>query len=188
MSFGFPGTNEEISKAIDDVRASREGKTIFLASAGNFGPYQDDTFPASHPAVIAFRATTSFGAFLDTNPINENDRSAVFGTYGDDIPQRLREHRPQVCQPGTSAATAIAGGIAATILAYITVLPISVPLEDKAGILLRAWTTEGIQQLFHRISDDMGNRKRFLNPIKFFLDRPTELDRYCAIYDCLQGK
>ncbi|KAL3481491.1 peptidase S8/S53 domain-containing protein [Aspergillus californicus] len=188
MSFGFPGTNEQIAKAIDEVRTSRAGKIIFLASAGNFGPYQDDTFPASHPAVIAFRATTSLGTFLDTNPINGNATSIAFGTYGDDIPQKLREYRPQVCQPGTSAATAIASGITAMILAYVTVLPMLVTWEDRVGLLLRAWTAEGMQKLFHRMSDDMGNRKRFLNPIKFFLDRPTDLARYCAIYDCLQGK
>ncbi|KAJ5721577.1 uncharacterized protein N7483_009511 [Penicillium malachiteum] len=176
MSFGFPETIEEIAKA------------IFLANAGNFGPYQDDAFPASHSAVIGFRATTSLGTFLDTNPMNGNDDSPVFGTYVDDIPRRLREYKPQICQSGSSAATAIVGGMTAMILAYVTILPTLMPLEDKAGLLLRAWTAEGMQKIFNRMSGDMGNRKRFLNPVKFFLDKPTELAKYCAIFDSLQGK
>ena len=124
---------------------------------------------------------------MDTNPVNESDTSAMFGTYGDDIPLKFREYKPHVCQPGTSAATAIAAGITAVILAYVAILPIVVPLDDKAGVLERIRTTEGIQKVFRRMSQNMGGCKWFLNPLRFFQDSRTDAGRYCAIYDCMQA-
>lgn len=193
MSFGFPAHEEEmyeeISEAIEEVRKNRKGRVIFLASAGNSGIYDDETFPATHPAVISIRATDSLGVFMKTNPENKSESSVVFGAIGDDIPSHLQQFYPDVCLPGTSAATAIAAGIAAIMLAYVLVLPQVLPelanMEDYKDVLKRLWTTEGMKKMFTKMSNDVGQRRRFLNPSKFFLDKPTPRSRYFAIYDCL---
>lgn len=188
MSFGFPAKNKGISSAIYQVLAARQGNIIFLASAGNFGPHQNETFPATHPIVISMRATTPLGVFLDTNPIKGENQAYVFGTYSDyNIPQELREHPPRlVCESGTSVATAVAGGIAAIILSFITVLRSSANGDYNNDVIERAWTVDGIQKIFYRMSNDMGNRKRFLNPLEFFTGPFTLKDRCNTIYNYLQ--
>ncbi|KAI0377865.1 hypothetical protein F5Y04DRAFT_263430 [Hypomontagnella monticulosa] len=187
MSFGFPYRSKEISDAIDQVLQDRKGEVVIFASSGNFGPYQDEVFPACHPSVISIRATNCLGTFLETNPGNDRDESVVLGAIGDDIPEYLRSYRPTICGPGSSAATAIAAGIAAMMLAYTSTLPKVVKIEDSANILRRLHSYEGMQKMFIKMADDMGRRMRFVNPVKFFLDKPTDLDRYAAIYDCMQS-
>ncbi|KAM0470203.1 hypothetical protein ACHAPX_010089 [Trichoderma viride] len=190
MSFGFPVSDEEacekISEAIEEVQKTRSRRIIFLASAGNSGVYDEETFPAAHPSVISIRATDSLGAFMKTNPANRSEDSVVFGAIGDDMPPRLQCFCPPMPLPGTSAATAIAAGIAAIMLAYVLVLPQVVNIDENGrGILRKLWTTEGMKKMFMKMSDDMGQRRRFLNPSKFFLMKPTPESRYYAIYDCL---
>jgi hypothetical protein len=189
MSFGFPVSDEkayeEISEAIEEVQKKRNRRIIFLASAGNSGVYDDETFPATHQSVISIRATDSLGTFMKTNPENKSESPVVFGAIGDDIPPHLQHFCPEVSLPGTSAATAIAAGIAAVMLAYVLILPQMVKTEHGEGILKRLWTTEGMKKMFMKMSDDMGQRRRFLNPSKFFLNKPTPESRYFAIYDCL---
>ncbi|KAB8213018.1 peptidase S8/S53 domain-containing protein [Aspergillus novoparasiticus] len=189
MSFGFSAPDEEayeeISGAIDEVQKKRRGRIIFLASAGNSGVYDDETFPAKHPSVISIRATDSLGTFLKTNPENRSECPTVFGAIGDDIPEHLQQFYPDVSLPGSSAATAIAAGIAAIMLAYVLVLPQLVKTEHGEAILKRLWTPEGMRKMFMKMSDDMGQRRRFLNPSKFFLNKRTPESRYFAIYDCL---
>jgi hypothetical protein len=190
MSFGFPVSDEEacekISEAIEEVQKTRSRRIIFLASAGNSGVYDEETFPAAHPSVISIRATDSLGAFMKTNPANRSEDSVVFGAIGDDMPPRLQCFCPPMSLPGTSAATAIAAGIAAIMLAYVLVLPQVVNIDENGrGILRKLWTTEGMKKMFMKMSDDMGQRRRFLNPSKFFLMKPTPESRYYAIYDCL---
>ncbi|KAL6808590.1 peptidase S8/S53 domain-containing protein [Trichoderma camerunense] len=189
MSFGFPASDNEaykqISEAIEEVKMKRDGKIIFLASAGNSGVYEDETFPATHPSVISIRATNSLGTFMNTNPRNKSESSVVFGAVGDDIPPDLQQFRPEVSLPGTSAATAVAAGIAAIMLGYVLILPQLVKIETNEHIMRRLWTTEGMRNMFMKMSDDMGERRRFINPSKFFLNKSNSHSRYCAIYDCL---
>ncbi|UKZ78126.1 hypothetical protein TrVFT333_005860 [Trichoderma virens FT-333] len=189
MSLGFPTSNnkahEEISEAIEEVRKKRGRRIIFLASAGNSDVYSDETFPATHQSAISIRATDSLGTFMTTNPENTKESSVVFGAIGDDIPTSLRQFHPEASLPGSSAATAIAAGIAAIMLAYVLILPQMVKMEQGEGVLERLWTTEGMRKMFMKMSDDMGQRRRFLNPSRFFLDKPTPESRYFAIYDCL---
>lgn len=189
MSFGFPAFDNEtygpISKAIDEVKMKRDGRIIFLASAGNSGVYEDETFPATNSSVISIRATNCLGEFMNTNPRNGSDNRVVFGAIGDDIPLHLREFHPEVSLPGTSAATAVAAGTAVIMLAYVLLLPQLLEIEIQEHKLKRLWTTEGMRKMFMKMSDDMGQQQRFLNPVKFFRDKPGPLDKYCAIYDCL---
>ncbi|KAH8704486.1 hypothetical protein GQ44DRAFT_630281 [Phaeosphaeriaceae sp. PMI808] len=182
MSLGFPAHDREkyasISEAIEEVRKQRSERIIFLASAGNSAVFADETFPATHPSVISIRATDSQGAFLKSNPPNKLENAVVIGTIGDDIPSHLVQFRPGVCLPGSSAATAVAAGIAAIFLAYGRVLPHTALGKKPPQALKNLWRTEGMRDIFLKISDDMGQRRRFLNPWKFFLDYPDDMDKY----------
>ncbi|KAK4059546.1 hypothetical protein Trihar35433_10822 [Trichoderma harzianum] len=168
MSFGFPAFDNEtygpISKAIDEVKMKRDGRIIFLASAGNSGVYEDETFPATNSSVISIRATNCLGEFMNTNPRNGSDNRVVFGAIGDDIPLSTRV-------PPRSLSARDLGGDG--------------KIEIQEHKLKRLWTTEGMRKMFMKMSDDMGQQQRFLNPVKFFRDKPGPLDKYCAIYDCL---
>ncbi|KAH0527552.1 hypothetical protein TsFJ059_002544 [Trichoderma semiorbis] len=188
MSFGFPASDVEaykqVSEAIEEVKMKRDGQIIFLASAGNSGVYEDETFPATHPFVISIRATNCLGEFINTNPRNRGGDKEVFGAIGDDIPIHLRDFCTEVSQPGTSAATAVAAGTAAIMLTYVLILPHLLEMELDE-ILKQLWTTEGMRKMFTKISADMGQQQRFLNPVKFFLNKPNPFRRYCAIVECL---
>ncbi|KAL6695291.1 peptidase S8/S53 domain-containing protein [Trichoderma pleuroticola] len=188
MSFGFPASDieayKQISEAIEEVKMKRDGQIIFLASAGNSGVYEDETFPATHPFVISIRATNSSRQFMNTNPRNRSGDGVAFGAIGDDLPLHLRDFRPEVSLPGTSAATAVAAGTAAIMLTYVQILPHLLEMELDE-ILKQLWTTEGMRKMFMKISDDMAQQQRFLNPVKFFLDKPNPFRRYCAIVECL---
>ena len=177
MSFGFRDEDDVklIREAISDVWRQREGKVIFVSSAGNFGTYQEETFPANNPCVISIRATDPAGTFSTDNPRPPTHGPEVHGTYGSDIPVDLRGYCPEVCTPGTSVATAVAAGIAATILSYATLLK-SVPLgmdEESKELIDRLWTGKGMHRMFHEISVDMGDRCRFVNPVNFFTHYKT---------------
>jgi hypothetical protein len=84
MSFGFPKFSQVISDAICDVKKSRHGAIIFLASAGN-DVNRAEAYPACDPSVISMYATKSTGAFVETNPIPSEESQGLksLGTYGD---------------------------------------------------------------------------------------------------------
>lgn len=172
MSFGFRDEDDVtlIRDAISDVWRKREGKVIFVSSAGNSGTYQEETFPANNPCVISIRATDLKGTFSPDNPRPQTHGPEVHGTYGSDIPDELRRYCREVCEPGTSVATAVAAGIAATILSYATLLESVHPGmdEESKNLIDRLWTGKGMHHMFHEISDDMGDRCRFVNPVSFF--------------------
>ena len=125
MSFGFPQDHKGITQAIQEV-AARDGGTVFLSSAGN-SSYEEESFPARHPDVISIYATNPHGRFVESNSRRPNNGSAIFGTFGDNIPPEIisefeTEYRG-MCQPGSSVATAVAAAIAAITMAYVAVLP-----------------------------------------------------------------
>lgn len=185
MSFGVTDGDDDIKQAILDVRKERKDSVIFLASAGNSGPHEDIAFPARHEGVTSIRATDHMGAVAGTNPTT-NWRGAVsFATFGDNIPTRLREYNPEVCHPGSSVSTAIAAGIAATMLAYVSLLQLLFPNNVSEDDLKRLCTVKGIENLFLTLSTDVGNRIQFINLVKFFADRKTNFRRLCAIVECI---
>jgi subtilisin family serine protease len=197
MSFGFPNDDRKIREAIETVQKERHEDIIFLASAGNSFT-DDESFPARHPAVISVYATNSHGTFLQSNSASISNGAAVLGTYGDDIPDYIREEfratYPDVCQPGSSVATAIMAGISATMLAYAAVLPSIVPFqgtldETNKDILRRLRTTKGMEEVLHRLvrQDPDHQRLRAVNPSWFWKSRRTDFDRYVAICDTLRN-
>lgn len=195
MSFGFANDEQGIREAIETVQKQRKEDIIFLASAGNSST-DDESFPARHPSVISVYATNCYGAFLPSNSASTTNGAAVLGTYGDDIPDSLREEfrttYPKVCEPGSSVATAVMAGISATMLAYASVLPSLVPLQGVAAstshaVLRRLWTTKGMEAMLHRLAQEDQDRPRLkaVKPMWFWKSRPNDTARYCAVFDTL---
>ncbi|KAH8898150.1 subtilisin-like protein [Thozetella sp. PMI_491] len=187
MSFDVDDGEGSIKDAIRFVQNERNGRVIFFASAGNLGPHQDVAFPACHKDVIAIRATNYMGVVASSNPSTDPSAAVSLATFGDNIPLRLQESNPEVCKPGSSVATAVAAGIAATMLSYASMLPHIHPGHAKEDDLTRLRTVEGIEALFRlKLSQNMGNRINFVNPVRFFMENETNLLRLYAILDCLR--
>lgn len=199
MSFGFPKNHEGIDCAIRTVQSQRRESVLFLASAGNSSS-EDENFPARHSSVISIYAANCRGTFLETNPRLRDGAPAIWGTYGGDIPggyfTDIREMYPNVCQPGSSIATAVAAGISATMIAYADLLPcletsIKADLGSlQLGLLRRK---SGMEALFYSMAKRDGNRRQwFIDAISFWRDTtlgqdPTShLTRYYRIHSCLQ--
>jgi hypothetical protein len=198
MSFGFPKDHEGIDNAIRTVQSQRKEAVLFLASAGN-SPSEDENFPARHPFVIPIYAANCRGTFIETNPRLRDGASAVWGTYGGDIPDNhytdIREKYPDICQPGSSIAAAVAAGISATMMAYADLLPyLETSVEANYGLsqleLLRR--KSGMEALFKSMAKRNGdNRQWFVDPISFWRDTSGQdpskhFPRYSSIYSCLQ--
>ncbi|KPM39540.1 hypothetical protein AK830_g7031 [Neonectria ditissima] len=186
MSFGFPRDHEGISRAIQEV-TSRDGGAVLLASAGNSAD-EAEAFPARHPAVISIYATNRHGTFLEFNSRRPNNGTHILGTFGDGIPPAIssefeREYR-DVCQPGSSVATAVAAGMAAIMLAYIAVLPEiipSPPSNQMLRALRRARDSRGMVAAFRAMAQEMPDGRLFVNPVQFWRVKNTDEARYHAM-------
>ncbi|EHK41856.1 hypothetical protein TRIATDRAFT_322010 [Trichoderma atroviride IMI 206040] len=192
MSFGFAFDDQGIHEAIETVQKERQGDVIFLASAGNSST-DNESFPARHHAVISVYATNRHGTFLPSNSASTTNGAAVLGTYGDDIPDYIREEfrttYPDVCQPGSSVATAIMAGISATMLIYTTILPSLVSLQGKpaSSAFQRLRTTKGMEKILYRLVQQVPEHPR-LNAVKpawFWKSRPNDMSRCMAFCDAL---
>jgi len=91
-------------------------------------------------------------------------------------------------QAGTSIATAVAAGIAAILLSYARVLPSLLPDQIGKEELSRLWTPEGMRALFHKMSAPVGEGIRLVNPVRFWMDYPTDAKRSFAIAEALRRK
>jgi hypothetical protein len=186
MSFGVSDAQGRIHQAILDVRSSRNDEVIFFASAGNSGLHQDEAFPANQDGVTSIRATDHLGVPMGTNPPSHRSQAVSFATFGGPIPLRLKETHPNpdVCEPGSSVSTAVAAGVAATMLGFAAWLPLLFPNIPGVERVSKLKTAGGIRALFEKLSDDVGNRVRFVNPVKFFVNRPENVLKLCAFVDC----
>jgi hypothetical protein len=193
MSFGFPHDHPIIKDAISKVHTDREDAVVFLASAGNSSA-EYESFPARHPSVVAIYATNCHGTFAESNAKTRSDGPAILGTFGDDIPAEFRKDvdavYPNVCQPGSSVATAVAAGISATLLAYAGFLA---SLDIAAGgatnsrerVVRRMRESQGMETVLKGMATEVQSRKLFVNPIGFWLNKQDDFSRYCAMYDWL---
>ena len=110
LAFGFPEKQDDIAQVIE-----QHSHMLFFGAASNHGANYGVMFPASHDAVICIRATDSNGVYQLFNPPKDIDEREVFGTLGVDVPAASLGDFP-VLRSGTSVATAIAAGIAATLV------------------------------------------------------------------------
>ena len=119
MSFGYAEEQQCISRAIRRALCERDDSILFFAAASNYGANDKEMFPARHDSVISMRGTNSNGNFEDFNPPRNWNEETVFGTLGLDVPSAwLSDRDDQVYKSGTSIATAVAAGIAGTLLGY----------------------------------------------------------------------
>ncbi|KAG5746460.1 hypothetical protein H9Q70_010855 [Fusarium xylarioides] len=174
MSFGFPRDDETVSTAIEDVERSRN--IIFLASAGNNAAYQNEAFPARHRSVISVRATDCQGTFNASNPPIADPSTVALGTFGDNLPTRLNEEITKrfgahICHPGSSIATAVAAGIAASTIAYAAVLSTVLPIPAEQSPVKCLKRTEGMRRLLEKMAPDQTGHNRFINPIWFWSEK-----------------
>lgn len=188
MSFGFPHDDNAISKAIEDAERSRD--IIFLASAGNNAAYQREAFPARHQSVISVRATDCQGIFSASNPPITDRKDVVLGTFGDNLPARLNDEITQrfgshICRPGSSIATAVAAGIAASTIAYADVLSTVLGMQPGKHLVKRLKRTEGMRTLLERMAPDQTGHCRFINPIWLWSEKADVWSAWAAMYDAV---
>ncbi|KAI1214234.1 subtilisin-like protein [Annulohypoxylon truncatum] len=167
MSLGFAKENQEISNAIYNAVRIRSGRILFFAAASNSGGNDVEWFPACHSSVISIRQTNAKGEFSDNNPPVNMDGPVVYGTLGQNVPSAwLSNVIGEITKSGTSVATAIAAGIAAMMLLFATIQRRHSTCSPLGVDKLR--TQDGMVALFAKMSQDMGNRTRFLSPLYFF--------------------
>ncbi|KAI2623077.1 hypothetical protein GGR54DRAFT_35459 [Hypoxylon sp. NC1633] len=175
-----------IRVAIMEVRNQRNEDIIFLASAGN-SDTDDESFPARLPGVIGVYGTDCHGVRLPSNAAMPRNAARVLGTYGADLPgwfsDEFGDTYPNICQPGTSIATAVMAAISATLLAYATVLPSLV--GPTHHVLRRLWTSDGMEAVLYRMAPDEDSRLRAVKPPVFWKNRSDDTLRHCAIHDAL---
>ncbi|KAH8744318.1 hypothetical protein F5883DRAFT_590309 [Diaporthe sp. PMI_573] len=194
MSFGFPKLSQPIRDAIHDVKKTREGAIVFLASAGN-DVDRAEAYPACDPSVISMYAAESTGAFLRTNPIpspSEESRR-LLGTYGDNVPDVvLEELRARFVKgdfsPGTSVATAVAAGVVGQMLAYAALLPHVLRGCGAEGVYRDLKTTDGMRCMLFSMARSSNRVQYFINPILFWSYKSDESSMYRAMCGALPQK
>ncbi|PNS19980.1 hypothetical protein CAC42_7947 [Sphaceloma murrayae] len=166
MSFGYPEPIPAIRRAIGSSRM------LFFAAAANEGGNQTEMFPASYlNKVIPIRATDQTGDVWRFNPPVNPKRWVNFMTLGTDVPAAWPGTNELKCQTGTSIATPIAAGIAATILADARLMLKARGIEgklteqDEEQIQL-LWTIEGMEAVLHQMSQQRkySNKRCYLFP------------------------
>jgi hypothetical protein len=118
MSFGFRARVSIIDQAI---KYSFSKDVIMFAAASNDGGNEDIAFPAlAHEMVIGINSTNAWGDKSNFTP-NILSRSENFSILGEAVESSWPKHLgqgPRQWRSGTSYATPIAAGTAATMLFY----------------------------------------------------------------------
>ncbi|PKK48405.1 hypothetical protein CI102_8124 [Trichoderma harzianum] len=186
MAFGFPEEVPLITTALLTAQLARNNQVLFLAAASNSGANRREAFPAALDSVISIRETNHHGAFSDSNPPVDPRGPIVFGTVGKDVPSAwLSSVAGEVPKSGSSVATAVAAGLIAMVLEFV-----SVGMRDEEMRLpeemSRAWTRIGMVNILTRMSHDMGNRSYFISPLSFFSGKDLTKS-WGAISDAVVG-
>ncbi|KAF2786666.1 subtilisin-like protein, partial [Melanomma pulvis-pyrius CBS 109.77] len=150
MSFGYRKDRPEIKKVILGGVLSRSEEILYFAAAANFGVREPEMFPARSPHVISMRGSNASGFFPDFNPPPNESEAIVYGTLGVDVPgASIRPDGKQESKSGTSIATAVAAGIAAVLLEYVTW---KTQESCDREILRKLRTQQGMLAMFRALS------------------------------------
>ncbi|KAL7936124.1 subtilisin-like protein [Trichoderma chlorosporum] len=186
MSFGYQEEQEAINEAINKAIYHRHNQALLFAAAANYGGNQREMFPARHDQVLSVRATNHHGAFSHFNPPADRLETHVFGTLGTNVPgSGLSTCDEQVYKTGTSIATPIAAGIAATILGYARLGDASNRFGEDAH-MEKLGTKRGMSQVFMRLSRQMVEKHFYLYPQEFFQEM-TEMQRDALLIEAVRN-
>ncbi|PHH77791.1 hypothetical protein CDD82_3358 [Ophiocordyceps australis] len=120
MSFGIREHNERMKTAISNAL---HGQTLLFAAASNDGANFGRAFPAKHPNVFCIHSTDGNGNPSPFNPTAEG-KNVNFSLLGEHVsshwPAGKKGHNQDVnAMSGTSVATPIAAGLAASVLSFV---------------------------------------------------------------------
>jgi len=148
-----------VSNAIAFAMKELNQNVLFFAAASNYGGDHKELYPAKHSHVFSIRATNSCGSHQDFNPgLVVGD---VHGTLGVGVPAaQLKNTLIEIGCTGTSAATAVATGIAAHVIGYIH-------SHDKGKAWSKIKTNSGFKQFLPKISGEVSSRKHFISLRKY---------------------
>jgi hypothetical protein len=121
MLFGYRKDKPEIKNTILSSILSRCEEILYFAAATNFGVKKPEMFLARFRHVIFMCGSNANGFFPDFNPLPRKDKGIVYSTLGIKVLKALiRPDKRQEPRLGLSITTAVAAGIAAVLLKYIT--------------------------------------------------------------------
>jgi hypothetical protein len=169
MSFGFP-SKAGLTAIQDTLQLAHSKGMLILAAAANHGGNKKIAYPASqHHMVIGVHSMTGNGKPSDFTPYAQ-DLSENFGALGEAVESAWPRHllasdKRDKCtrrKSGTSFATPIAAGIAATMLHYARLT-----FRDDGEILEELKRSEPKRALLRLVANQNGNY-RYIDPTSFF--------------------
>ena len=145
LPFGFPSANKDIGKALK--WAHKKSKVMF-ASAVGYGFNQRRCYPASNRHVIGIHAVDGRGkdCGICAAPIKGDYNFSALGVCAESWWGDGKTH-----VSGSSYATAVAAGAAASLLQFIR---LNLELED-AEDMKWLYSTEGIREMLRMMSTEI---------------------------------
>ncbi|KAL2863360.1 peptidase S8/S53 domain-containing protein [Aspergillus lucknowensis] len=184
MSFGIREYHELMSTAISNALNKR---TLLFAAASNDGANLGRAFPAQYPSVFCIHSTDGNGNPSNFNP-TASETDVNFSLLGEHVssywPAGINGHHQTVnVMSGTSVATPIAAGLAASILSFVRQQDqhIAVESERLGPWLKRDNSMDAVFKTMVRRRRGMGYD--YITPHVLFDSGSTKEDVYGRIKD-----
>ncbi|KAH8883152.1 subtilisin-like protein [Thozetella sp. PMI_491] len=183
MSFGIRENSESMKRAISNAS---NNKTLLFAAASNDGGNFGRAFPAKYPSVFCMHSTDGQGNPSGFNP-TAHERDVSFSLLGEHVsshwPMGKKGHNDNVnVLSGTSIATPIAAGLAASVLSFVRQQEWDNSRE--ASQLLGPWLKD--HQSMDLVFQKMAKRRDgydYITPHYLFDERLTHAEIYYQIKD-----
>lgn len=184
MSFGIREYHEPMSTAISNGLNKR---TLLFAAASNDGANLGRAFPAQYPSVFCIHSTDGNGNPSNFNP-TASETDVNFSLLGERVssywPAGVKGHDQTVnVMSGTSVATPIAAGLAASVLSFVRQQDQHVAVESER---LGPWLKR--DNSMEAVFKSMVRRRRgvgydYITPHVLFDSGSTKEDVYGRIKD-----